>query len=143
MAHEPTCFYCNPTPQRDEIMVEVASLGVSTLFLFRDQTYRGRCLVAHRDHTKEVFDLDEAGRTAYFNDVAAAARAVQTVFGPDKLNYGAFADKNPHLHFHLVPKYKDGPQWGSTFVMNPEPKVTWSEAEYALAAEKLRVALRT
>ena len=24
-----------------------------------------------------------------------------------------------HLHFHLVPKYRDGFEWGGVFAMNP------------------------
>jgi diadenosine tetraphosphate (Ap4A) HIT family hydrolase len=27
-------------------------------------------------------------------------------FKPDKINYGAFGDKIPHLHMHLVPKHE-------------------------------------
>ena len=30
------------------------------------------------------------------------------IFNPDKVNYGAYGDTGHHLHFHLVPKYKDG-----------------------------------
>ena len=29
------------------------------------------------------------------------------LFHPDKVNYGAYGDTGHHLHFHLVPKYKD------------------------------------
>ena len=34
-----------------------------------------------------------------------------------------------HLHFHLVPKYKDGFEWGGVFAMNPKA-VTLSQEEY-------------
>jgi diadenosine tetraphosphate (Ap4A) HIT family hydrolase len=140
MAYEPSCFYCKPTPQRDEVMVEIAALGVSTLFLFREQTHPGRCLVAYRDHTKEVCDLSEGERNAFFADVARAAKALSLVCRPDKINYGAYADKNPHLHFHLVPKYVDGPSWGSTFEMNPG-KVYLNAGDEAALVAKFRAAL--
>jgi len=133
-----TCFYCQPDARRDELMIEVAHLEVSTLFLFREQTHHGRCLLAHRHHTKEVFDLDPAESEAFFRDLAKAARAIDAAVKPDKLNYGAFADKNPHLHFHIVPKFRDGPNWGSTFTMMPEPKKLLSEAEYATLVQALR-----
>ena len=58
-----------------------------------------------------------------------------------KINYGAYSDKLPHLHFHLVPKYLDGPTWGSTFTMMPEPKVLLSADEYAALSAKIRAAL--
>jgi diadenosine tetraphosphate (Ap4A) HIT family hydrolase len=34
-----------------------------------------------------------------------------------------------HLHFHLVPKYKDGFEWGGVFAMNPH-EVTLTQEEY-------------
>lgn len=44
------------------------------------------------------------------------------IFNPDKVNYGAYGDTGHHLYFHLVPKYKDGYEWGDVFVMNPGKK---------------------
>ena len=141
MKYEPSCSYCHPTPQRDEVMTEIAKLGVSTLFLFREQTHPGRCLVAYHDHTKEVFDLSPEDRAAFFSDVARAAQAVDAAVKPDKLNYGAYADKNPHLHFHIVPKFKDGPAWGSTFEMMPTEKKFLSPQEYTALIDKIKAGL--
>ena len=50
------------------------------------------------------------------------------------LNYG---DGGCHLHFHLVPKYRDEFEWGSTFAMNPG-KVKLSEGEYQEMIEKIK-----
>lgn len=51
------------------------------------------------------------------------------IFNPDKVNYVAYGDTGHHLHFHLVPKYKDGYEWGSVFALNPGGK-TLSDEEY-------------
>ena len=40
-----------------DLMIELAPLQVSTLYLFREQTYRGRCLVAYRAHVNELYEL--------------------------------------------------------------------------------------
>ena len=48
---------------------------------------------------------------------------------PEKINYGAYSDKLSHLHFHLAPKYVDGPDYGGIFQMNPG-KVYLTDAEY-------------
>jgi diadenosine tetraphosphate (Ap4A) HIT family hydrolase len=45
-----------------------------------------------------------------------------------------------HLHFHLIPKYKGGPDFGGTFQMNPK-SVYLTDAEYAKMAEDLKAAL--
>ena len=44
---------------------------------------------------------------------------MQKAFSPAKINYGAYSDNLPHLHFHLVPKHEDGLNYGGTFEMNP------------------------
>jgi diadenosine tetraphosphate (Ap4A) HIT family hydrolase len=135
------CFYCAKSKDLYDIMIEVAPLEVSTLFLFKEQTHKGRCVVAHREHTKEIFDLPKAEYEAFMRDVARAAKAIDAVVKPDKLNYGAFADKNPHLHFHIVPKYRDGDSWGSTFIMMPEKKKFLTDQEYADLITKIKLNL--
>ncbi len=54
---------------------------------------------------------------------------LQKAFQPEKINYGAYSDKLSHLHFHLAPKYVDGPDYGGIFQMNPG-KVYLTDAEY-------------
>jgi len=137
----PECLYCERDQRQAALMVNVCDLSVSSLFIFREQTYAGRCLVAYRSHVNELFELADAERDAFCKDVADAARAIQAAFQPAKINYGAYSDKLGHLHVHLVPKYVDGPDYGSTFRMMPEPRVLLSDAEYEALAARIRAAL--
>jgi len=124
----------------DKFGIYVCDLSVSTLILFREQSHPGRCIVAYKDHVSEIVDISDDERNAFFEDVNRAAKAIHAVFAPDKLNYGAYGDTGCHLHVHLVPKYRDGFEWGGVFEMNPG-KVALTEAEYADMAEKLKKAL--
>jgi len=141
MSTHPECFYCKPDQRQADLMVRVCDLSVSSLFVFREQTYAGRCLVAYRSHVNELFELTDIERDAFCKDVADAARAVKLAFQPAKINYGAYSDKLGHLHVHLVPKYVDGPDYGSTFRMMPEPRILLHEAEYEALAARIRAAL--
>lgn len=134
----PDCLYCRKDQRLDDLMIEIAPLKVSTLFLFREQTHPGRCVVAYQGHVNELFELPDSEVALFMQDVAHAARAIQAAFQPAKINYGAYSDKLPHLHFHLVPKTVDGPAWGTTFAMMPEPKRLLSDAEAAPAVEAIR-----
>ena len=118
-------------------MIEVAKLSVSRLFIFKEQTYRGRCLVAYDGHVDDLNLLSDDQRNAFMADVARTTRAMQKVFNPDKINYGAYSDTLSHLHFHLVPKYAGGPDFGGVFRMNPQ-EVYLSDEEYADMAENLK-----
>ena len=141
MSPLPDCLYCRKDNRLDALMIEVAPLQVSTLYLFKEQTYHGRCLVAYRYHVNELYELPDAELTLFTRDVARAARAMKAAFNPAKINYGAYSDKLPHLHVHLVPKYVDGPSWGTTFTMMPEPKKLLPDADYAALAAKIRAVL--
>lgn len=139
MSH-PECMYCTNDGRLDKLMIEIAPLSVSTLYLFKEQTYRGRVLVALNTHEREMFHLSDEVRNQLMNDVARAARAVDQAFRPGKINYGAYGDTMPHVHFHIVPKYEGGEQWGTTFVMNPG-QVYLSDEEYAKVIGRIKAAL--
>jgi len=141
MGQLPDCFYCRKDQRLHDLMIEIAPLRASTLFLFKEQTHPGRCVVAYRGHVDELFELPEAELALFMKDIAQVARAIKTAFAPIKINYGAYSDKLPHLHFHLVPKYKDGPGFGSTFEMMPANKRLLSDAEYANAIKAIRATL--
>jgi diadenosine tetraphosphate (Ap4A) HIT family hydrolase len=123
------CSYCARDERLEKILIEVCRLQVSTLFLFREQTYRGRCVVALDRHEREVFHLDDETLCALSRDVSRAAAALQRAFGPDKINYAVYGDLVPHLHFHLVPKYRGGPEWGQPFVLHPPAQRHLTDAE--------------
>jgi diadenosine tetraphosphate (Ap4A) HIT family hydrolase len=132
------CFYCTKSQKLHELMIEVAPLQVSTLYLMREQTYRGRCVVAYRNHAKDFHDVAAPDIPLLAADLARASRAVATVFRPDKINYASFGDLLPHVHFHLVPKYVGGPNWGGAFEITPKEKVFVSAEEYQRMIAALR-----
>ena len=99
--------------------IYICDLSVSSLILFKEQSHPGRCIVAYKDHVSEIVNISDEERDAFFADVARAAKAIHAAFHPDKVNYGAYGDTGCHLHMHLVPKYKDGFEWGGVFEMNP------------------------
>ena len=134
------CMYCMEDERRDNLMIEIAKLDVSTVFLFKEQTYTGRCNVVYKDHVKELFELDPEELAAFMNDVKRVAAAVDKAYHPNKINYGAYGDTLHHLHMHIVPKYENKENWGSTFEMNPG-KTYLTDEEYQNMIETIKKAL--
>ena len=134
------CLYCQNNDTLHHLMIKIGDLEVSQLFLFKEQSYPGRCNVVYKDHGIEFHELSEEQRNAFMRDVAKVAKAIAAIFNPDKINYGAYADTLSHLHMHIVPKYKNGYGFGGVFEMNPQ-KVELSDVEYAELIEKIKAEL--
>ncbi len=124
------CFYCAKDERLHRLMIEIGRLETSTLYLFREQTYRGRCIVALNAHETELFRLDRETLCAFSRDVAKAAAAIQRGFGAAKINYAIYGDLVSHLHWHVVPKQKGGHNWGDPFAVHPSPGTYLSEEGY-------------
>jgi diadenosine tetraphosphate (Ap4A) HIT family hydrolase len=125
----------------DKFGIYVCDLEVSSLVLFKEQSKRGRFVVAYKEHVAEIVDLSDEERNAFMADVARVSKAIHATFKPDKVNYGAYGDTGGHLHMHLVPKYKDGDDWGDVFPMNPG-KTFLSDEEYAQLIEEIKKSYR-
>lgn len=123
------CAYCMEGELVDKFGIKICELETSKVYLFKEQSHKGRVIVAHKKHIGDMTVLSADERAAYFEDIAKVSNALQAAFKPNKVNYGAYGDTGCHLHFHLVPKYSDEFEWGTTFAMNPE-RITHTEDEY-------------
>ena len=136
------CAYCMEGELVAKFGIPVCELPASKVYLFREQSHRGRVIVASKHHVSELVNLSDEERNAFFADVDKVAKALHAAFKPKKVNYGAYGDTGCHLHFHLVPKYEDDEfEWGSTFAMNPDRKYL-APAEYSALVAAIRLRLK-
>ena len=131
------CFYCENGEKLRSLMIEICGLPHSIVYLNRDQKHPGRCIVALKGHKTEYFQLTPEENAGYFAEVSQVARAIDALYHPDKINYATYGDGVPHVHVHVVPKYKDGLHWGKPFD-DSVPKVLLSDEEYAAMVKALR-----
>ena len=134
------CSYCAEGALLDAFGIKIGELPMSKVILFKEQSHRGRIIVACKKHVDDISDLSKEERAQYMEDVSHVASIMHELFKPDKINLGAYGDTMHHLHFHLVPKYKDGYEWGGVFAMNPQ-RTLLKEEDYEelirLVREKL------
>ena len=131
------CFYCENGEKLHSLMIPICELKYSNVYLNRDQKHRGRCIVEFKDHKTEYFQLTEEENAGYFSELAKVAKAIWDEFHPDKINYATFGDGVPHVHVHVVPKYKGGLNWGEPFD-DTLPKKLLSDEEYEEMVHALR-----
>ncbi len=136
------CMYCSSeNPKRMGLMTYVCELQGSVVYLFKDQTYPGRAIVATKKHFKEIFEMSDSERSIFFNDVANVAKVLTHMFHADKINYSIWGDLVNHTHVHLVPKTHQLPEWGKPFLHDPENPVHTDEETFKARVETLRKTL--
>ena len=140
MTTDPNCSYCAEGALVEAFGIKICELPASKLYLFKEQSHKGRVIVASKFHVSEMIELSDADRHAFMDDVCHVAKALHAAFQPTKVNYGAYGDTGHHLHFHLVPKYEGEFEFGGTFEMNPKRK-TLSAAEYDALIAAIKAAL--
>lgn len=134
------CLYCQDNELLHSLMIKICDLQVSQVFLFKEQSYRGRCNVVYKDHTVDFQELSDEQRNLFMADVAKVAQAIDAAFSPTKINYGAYADTISHLHFHVVPKYEGEYGFGGVFEMNPQ-KTMLTDEEYTTIIDQIKAQL--
>lgn len=134
------CAYCMKGDLVAKFGYFCCEMESSNVYIFKEQSHTGRVIVAHKKHVSEIIELTDEERNQFFKDINTVSNAIHKVFNPDKVNYGAYGDTGHHLHFHLVPKYKDDFEWNGVFLMNPGLKIA-SDAECEEIAKKLRAAM--
>lgn len=81
----------------------------SILLVGDHQFHRGYCLLVLKEHVRELHELDAGAQAALFRELMEAGRAVAGAFGPWKMNYSCYGNVDPHVHWHLFPRYDTEP----------------------------------
>jgi diadenosine tetraphosphate (Ap4A) HIT family hydrolase len=87
------------------------------MVLVEDEDYPGFCRVIWQQHVEEMTDLSAAEREHFMATVFAVEAAVREVMHPDKINLASLGNMTPHLHWHIIPRFKQDkhfpqPIWG-------------------------------
>jgi diadenosine tetraphosphate (Ap4A) HIT family hydrolase len=107
------------------------------VLLAREPDYPGFCRVVWSAHVREMSDLPAAERAELMEAVYAVEAALRALLRPDKINLASLGNQVPHLHWHVIPRFRDDRHF-------PDP--VWAAPRRAAPArvldpERLRAAL--
>ena len=107
------------------------------VILLNDPDLPGFCRVIWNRHVAEMTDLSHGERDHLMALVFAVEGAVRHVMHPDKVNIAALGNMVPHIHWHVIPRFKDdaffpGSAWSRK---TQETKVSTLEARRKKAQE--------
>src|SRR6478736_8829085 len=95
-----------PRTEANEHWDLVATLGISSLYLAKNQSYRGHCqLVFDARHACRSDELSAPEWRTFCDDLFIAQRAILEVTQADHINVELLGNVVPHLHWHIVPRY--------------------------------------
>ena len=58
---------------------------------------------------RELHELSPPIQSALFQEVMLAGQAIVNAFSPWKMNYACYGNSEPHIHWHLFPRYESDP----------------------------------
>lgn len=70
------------------------------------QYYFGYTLFLSKIHVAELDELKFDFMKKFLEEMAQVASAVRLAFKPAKINYELLGNSDPHLHWHIVPRYE-------------------------------------
>jgi diadenosine tetraphosphate (Ap4A) HIT family hydrolase len=111
-------------------------------FLVNRQTFRGRAIVWLKERYDGLSDVPKDLRDASMAEMLRIADAIQHVFRPARMNYACYGNIVPQVHWHLVPRYTDDPDWNGPPTLQ-RPAAQLADAEYEAMVAQIRTALET
>lgn len=135
------CFYCSKDERLQNLMTKICTIDCADIYLFKDQRYAGRCVVALDEHYEEMFQIPQEKLSNYMKVVSKVAEVIYKLFEADKINYAIYGDLVSHFHVHVVPKKKDNLEWGTPFTDNSE-KIYLTSEDFNKRIELIRNALK-
>ncbi len=135
------CPLCYPRPESSEFVYFVKKLSVSSLYLAREQRFRGAsALVYDLRHVVRIDQLTVDEWRDLAIDLRVAETAVFRALKPDHINVESLGNSVPHLHFHLFPRYKDDGRWGEPICLTNRDEMAQAkldDSQYAEMAEQI------
>jgi diadenosine tetraphosphate (Ap4A) HIT family hydrolase len=110
-----------------------------------ESPYPGYCRIVWQEHVREMSDLSANDRALVWAVLDVVERAVRAMLKPDKMNLASLGNQVPHLHWHVIPRWRDDqhfpdPIWAAARRVAPadsperEANEDWSERQSGSAA---------
>lgn len=122
------CPFDPPRQEPNEFWDSVSQLRVSTLCLLKNQSYRGHCILIYdRNHVVRPDQLTADEWLAFSGDLHTAVRALMAVCRPDHINVECLGNQMPHIHWHVIPRYRNDPRWSGPIWTTTVEEMDYSE----------------
>ena len=111
-----------------------------------DPELPGFCRVIWNQHVPEMSDLTYGERDHLMSLVFVVEETIREVMDPDKVNLAALGNMVPHIHWHIIPRFKDdaffpGSAWSQKMQETPKSVLSMRKERALQLPEKIRAAI--
>lgn len=121
------CPFCKLLKSEAKDETFVCQMQSGSLYVHRDQSFRGRCLFILNTHIEDLTQMDIDQLSKFGEEMFIIAKSVKRIFHPALINVALLGNGIQHLHWHIIPRYEDDPNWGSP---------PWPHGDKVLASEE-------
>jgi hypothetical protein len=116
------------------------------IILVNDLDLPGFCRVVWNRHIAEMTDLTYGEREHLMNLVFAVEETIRHIMHPDKVNLAALGNMVPHIHWHVIPRFKDdtffpGSVWSQKMQETPASVLSMRKERALQLPDKIRAAI--
>ncbi len=118
------CVLCHP--QKENVVWKNKELRVIQV---DDPLFPGYFRVIWNKHIAEMSDLTDDERQLLEKVLLTVEKVVREQMQPDKINWAQFGNMVPHLHWHIIARYRDDSHF---------PESIWGSKQREVAEEKVQ-----
>ena len=107
------CVFCETTGGE-----ELYRTDLFRVILPEEPDYPGFVRLVLNDHRSEMTELSSTDRQAVMEAIWKVEACLRDIMVPEKVNVASLGNMTPHIHWHVVPRYRDDPHF---------PGSVWSE----------------
>ena len=114
--------------------------------LVNDSDLPGFCRVIWNHHVVEMTDLTYSEREHLMTLVFAVEETMRYVMHPDKINVASLGNMVSHIHWHIIPRYKDdaffpGSAWSKRTQETPEAVLVFRKQKMTELSSAIKAAI--
>ena len=107
------CKLCEILRESEKNKTFIVRLEFGSLFLHRNQIYLGRCLYVSNIHVGSFPHIDYKLFVNLNKEMLSICVLLERIFQPDLINFASLGNSIRHFHYHIIPRYRYDPKWGS------------------------------
>lgn len=117
------CILCHPT--NENVLWKNKQMRVIHV---DDPIYPGYFRVIWNTHVAEMSDLSDQDREMLQKVLLTVEKVIRQQMKPDKINLAQFGNMVPHLHWHIIARYRDDAHF---------PESIWGQQQRKVSPKRL------